>query len=159
MRPHQNLLSHEAGPTSEEDVLDFLGNDSVVGGEARTGQLTGARALMLAVFEDGIRSYLGGGRLAAAEAEAWLRSERRTTPFAFVVLCETFGLDPDAVRQTVRRMKAANVPPHRALPRARGNVRVPGRVCLSRRAWLRRANAARSRRAKGRVRKVRRLGD
>ena len=141
------LLGYDAGPAFEEEGLDVLRLHPVGGGESRTGQLTGAKALMLAVFEDGIRCFLSDAKLVAAEAEAWLRSSRRTWPFAFVVLCETFGLNPEAVRETVRRMKHAHVSSRQALPRARNNVRVPGRVCLSRRAILRR-HASRRRRRK-----------
>ncbi len=98
------------------------------GGESRTGQLTGTRALMLAVLEDGIRSYLGTSKLLVQDAEYWIFSHRRYSPFAFPVVCEILGLNPDAVRRTLRRMKDDNVSPRQAIPRARQNVRVPGRV-------------------------------
>lgn len=83
---------------------------------------------MLAVLEEGIRSYLRGSRAIAHEAEFWILSHRQRSPFAFTVVCEILGLDPDAVRKTLRDMKAANVSPRKALPRARHNVRRPGRV-------------------------------
>jgi hypothetical protein len=88
---------------------------------------------MLAVLEDGIRCFLGRAKLVAEEAELWIRSHRRSSPFAFVVVCETLGLDPDAVRTTVWRMKAEHISPRQAIPRSRNNVRVPGRVHLRKR--------------------------
>ena len=113
---------------AEDDDLNMLLLHPVTGGEPRSGQLTGTRALMLAVLEDGIRSYLGGSRVIAHEAEFWIYSHRRHSPFSFVVVCEMLGLDADAVRKTLRRLKSENVSPRKALPRARHNVRIPGRV-------------------------------
>jgi hypothetical protein len=124
--------AYDAGAHRDDDTLDLLRNP-LRGGEPRTGQLTGTKALMLAVFEDGIRSYLTGRKLIAAEAEDWLNAGKRYSPFSFVVICETFGLDPFAVRTTVKRMKEENRSPGEIIPRVRNNVRVPGRVCLRKR--------------------------
>ena len=117
---------------TEQDELKLLRLQPVTGGESRTGQLTGTKALMLAVLEDGIRCYLGGSRMLAQEAEFWIfQAPRRSqSPFSFSVVCEVLGLDPEAVRSTLKRMKARNVPPRQAVPRARHNVRIPGRVCM-----------------------------
>ncbi len=112
----------------EDDEIDLIRLHPVTGGEPRSGQLTGTKALMLAVLEDGIRSYLGGSKIIAQDAEYWICSHRRQSPFSFVVVCEMLGLDPDAVRSTLKRLKSENVPARRALPRARHNVRIPGRV-------------------------------
>ena len=60
-----------------EDGLDILHWQPVTGGEPRHGQLTGTKALMLAVLEDGIRSYLGTSRIVAQDAEYWIYSHRR----------------------------------------------------------------------------------
>lgn len=111
-----------------DDDLDVLRIGPLSGGEPRSGQLTGTRALMLAVLEDGIRSYLGNSKIIAQDAEHWIFSPRRHSPFAFVVVCEVLGLDPEAVRKTLRAMKEARIPPRKAIPRARHNVRIPGRV-------------------------------
>ena len=79
-------------------------------GEPRgAGQLTGTKALMLAVLEDGIRSYLGSSPVIASEAEYWIYSPRQHSPFGFAVVCEALGLNPDAVRRTIKRMKTTNV--------------------------------------------------
>ena len=137
MDAFDNHLAYDAGAHRDDDTLELLRNP-LTGGESRTSQLTGTKALMLAVFEDGIRSFLGGRRLIAAEAEDWLNSGKRYSPFAFVVICETFGLDPYAVRTTVKRMKEEHRSPGEILPRVRNNVRVPGRVCLRKRRRHRR---------------------
>jgi hypothetical protein len=82
---------------------------------------------MLAVLEEGIRSYLRGSRRVAHEAEFWILSQRQRSPFAFAVVCEMLGLDADAVRTTLQRMKRESLP-RKTLPRARHNVRATGRV-------------------------------
>jgi hypothetical protein len=127
-RSHKRSLARGFGFDADDEDLDLLRLNPVTGGEPRTGQLTGTKALMLAVLEDGIRSYLGGSKIISQEAEFWIYSHRRQSPFSFVVVCEMLALDPDAVRKTLRRMKSENVSPRKALPRARHNVRIPGRV-------------------------------
>jgi len=66
---------------------------------------SGPRALMLAVLEDAVRCIEQGRwrrqffvRRLAAEAEAWVRCERREWPFSFVNICEVLGFDVDAMR-------------------------------------------------------------
>lgn len=127
-RSHKSSLAGNSVFDREGEDLNILRLHPVTGGESRTGQLTGTRALMLAVLEDGIRSFLSGSRLLASEAEFWIYSHRRHSPFSFAVVCEMLGLDPDAVRKTLKRMKSENVSPRKAIPRARHNVRIPGRV-------------------------------
>jgi len=127
-RGNRGSLARRVGFDMDDEDLDLLRLNSVTGGEPRSGQLTGTKALMLAVLEDGIRSYLGGSKIIAQDAEYWIYSHRRQSPFSFVVVCEMLGLDPDAVRKTLKRMKEQNVPARKALPRARHNVRIPGRV-------------------------------
>ena len=121
-------LAHAEGYRTGDEELDLIGLQPLKGGEPRTGQLTGTRALMVAVLEDGIRSYLGGSKLLAQDAEYWIFSQRRHSPFSFMVVCEVLGLDPEAVRKTLKHMKGQNVSPRKAIPRARHNVRIPGRV-------------------------------
>src|SRR5713101_5040445 len=117
-------IDREAG----DDDFALFRLHPVAGGEPRSGQLTGTKALMLAVLEDGIRSYLGASRLIAQDAEYWINSRRQQSPFSFVVVCEMLGLNPQAVRKTLQRLKVQNIPARKALPRARHNVRIPGRV-------------------------------
>jgi len=118
----------------QEDEVGVLLQSPLAGGESRSGQLTGTKALMLAVLEDGIRSFLSGPVLISEEAEHWIRSPRNQSPFSFVVICETLGLDPEAVRARVRQLKQLQISARQAIPRARHNVRIPGRVCARRAA-------------------------
>ena len=102
------------------------------GGESRSAQYTGTKALMLAILEDGIRSYLSPVGRIRNEAEYWVKSGRQRSPFCFTVVCETLGLEPDAVRAALERLRERNVSPRRALGRSRPNVRRAGRL-ISRR--------------------------
>ena len=102
-------------------VLDELA--SLGGGEPRgAAAYTGTKALMLAVLEDGINSYLRGKGRARAEAEHWITTARRRSPFSFEVVCETLGLEPQAVRHALHRMRDTQaIPAHSR--RARPHVR------------------------------------
>ncbi|MBI3786605.1 MAG: hypothetical protein HY270_24715 [Deltaproteobacteria bacterium] len=124
----KRALAQATGFDAEDADLQLAPLQSVIGGESRSGQLTGTKALMLAVLEDGIRSYLGGSSIVAQDAEYWIYSHRRLSPFSFIVVCEILGLDADAVRDTLKRMKDLNLSPRKAFPRTRNNVRIPGRV-------------------------------
>jgi len=84
------------------------------GGEPRWCEHTGTKALMVAVLEGGIRDYCGPAGRKSREAEAWVRSNRRGA-FSFMVVCETLGLEPTAVRQTLVRLKEQFTPPPRRL--------------------------------------------
>lgn len=101
----------------------FLG-----GGEPRSNAISGIKALLLAVLEDGIRSYLSPVKEVRAEAEYWVSSSRARSPFCFVVICETLGLEPTAVRHALERLRAQRVNPGRVLGRTRPNVRRAHRV-------------------------------
>ncbi len=98
------------------------------GGEPRTSALSGIKGLLLAVLEDGIRSYLSPIKEVRIEAEYWVRSSRARSPFSFVVICETLGLEPTAVRHALERLRTQRVTPGRALGRTRPNVRRAHRV-------------------------------
>jgi hypothetical protein len=98
------------------------------GGEPRRDTLSGTKALLLAVLEDGIRSYLSPVDEIRAEAEYWVSSRRARSPFCFVVICETFGLEPSAVRRAIERLRTQRVDPARAIGRTRPNVRRAHRV-------------------------------
>jgi hypothetical protein len=113
--------------------LDLLRITSLGGGESRTTtQYTGTKALMLAILEDGIRSYLSPVGRVRSEAEFWVRSARNRSPFSFHVVCETLGLEPGAVRVALDRLRAKDVSPRRALGRSRPNVRRTGRLVTRR---------------------------
>jgi hypothetical protein len=105
------------------DLPSMLGS-----GEPRVSAYNGTKGLLLAVLEDGIRSYLSPVKEIRAEAEYWVGSARQRSPFCFVVICETLGLEPSAVRGALERMRTQRVNPARAIGRTRPNVRRAHRV-------------------------------
>jgi hypothetical protein len=127
----------EEGPGREVGIgeldLEFMQLTSLGGGEPRTAQYTGTKALMLAILEDGIRSYLSPVGRVRSEAEYWVKAGRQRSPFSFIVVCETLGLEPEAVRVALERLRSRNVSPRRALGRSRPNVRRTGRLVGGRR--------------------------
>ena len=128
-----NRYSGEESPGREVGMgeldLDLLRLTSLGGGESRaSAQYTGTKALMLAILEDGIRSFLSPVGRIRSEAEYWVRAGRQRSPFCFTVVCETLGLEPDAVRAALERLRARNVSPRRAIGRSRPNVRRTGRI-------------------------------
>jgi hypothetical protein len=85
-------------------------------------------ALMLAVLEDGIRSYLSPIERTRMEAEAWIESKRQDLLFSFHVVCQTLGLEPNAVRRALRRLRIKDASPRTTLGRSRPNVRRSARA-------------------------------
>ncbi len=110
-------------PEVEASEPALAGRRVAAAEDRRVADRWGIKALMLAVLEDGISSYFAGDWRARFEAERWIYSSLRHWPFSFVVICETLGLEPDAVRAALRKMRAANshLPP--AIARLRLNVR------------------------------------
>ena len=111
-----------------QDLPNLLALTPVCGGEARVGQPTGIKALMLAVLEDGIRSLLSPMAQIRMEAEFWITSPRRQSPFAFNVVCETLGLDPNAARDAILRLRHQGRGARRPMRRSRPNVHRRGRL-------------------------------
>jgi hypothetical protein len=102
-------------PVSYEDLLPILQPDSpamaspawaVAQTERADAPTTGVRMLMIAVLEEGIQTYLTDRGRAFAEAETWLLSPARRSPFSFQVLCETLNLNAHAVRRELMRKRA-----------------------------------------------------
>lgn len=118
------------GQESTGDVIEEFRRtgSSFIASEKSSGEYTGTKALMLAVLEDAIRCYLGARSAARSEAECWFESSRATWPFSFIVVCQTLGLAPDAVRAAVQRMRAKGLSARDAIPRSRPNVRRTGRL-------------------------------
>ena len=93
------------------------------------GDTSGPRALMLAVLEDALQCIERGrrrrrfhARRLAAEAEAWVRSDRRDWLFSFLNVCDVLGFDPDAIRQ--RLLATRNNTPDAHRGRARASIRI-----------------------------------
>ncbi len=90
-------------------------------GEPHSAPHTGTKALMLAVLEDGIQTYLREDLRPREEAERWVVSRRHGSAFSFVVLCETLGFEPSAVRKALGRLRATKALP-KTIGRSRPNV-------------------------------------
>jgi hypothetical protein len=116
-------MKESYGDFALSDVDSGLDLTSLSGGEPRRAGYTGTKALMQAVLEDGIRSYLQARGRLHEEAEDWISSHQRTSPFAFAVVCETLGLDPSAVRIALRRMRSRSETAHHLTRRTRPTVR------------------------------------
>lgn len=117
-----------AGEAASGFDADFLGLTSIGGGESTRGPYTGIKALMLAVLDNGITCYMSHVSRVRTEAEHWVSSTRTRSPFSFPVVCETLGLEPDAVRAELRRWRESNGSPARALSRRRPNASRAGRT-------------------------------
>jgi hypothetical protein len=105
MDSNQNLNVIGSGFDKMEASGDLLPRQyyDIVGGPRRRD---GARDLMLAVLEDGIRTYVAniGSRTTRQrrlfdEAKAWIDTRGDRTPFSFETICETFDIEPDDLRR------------------------------------------------------------
>jgi len=74
------------------------------------------KALMYAVLKDGIRCFykhVGATRRKyrkmSAEAEEWLMEDTYDYPFSFRVICDTLGIDADALRGRLLQWKDAEL--------------------------------------------------
>jgi hypothetical protein len=74
----------------------------------RAEPASGERRLLLAVLEDGIRTFIKYGRATHGraanlrrEALGWLTAEDRRDVFAFASICETLGIDAARLRRRV----------------------------------------------------------
>jgi hypothetical protein len=109
---------------------DLFGGCSLGGGQSSTEPYTGIKALMLAVLDNGIASYLSSTPRIRAEAEYWINASGRRSPFSFTVVCETLRLEPDAVRAALRRLRDGEGGPIPTIGRRRQNVRRAGRLLM-----------------------------
>jgi hypothetical protein len=101
--------NHDAMVTFEQlqspDIMLPQQYYAVVAG-ARRGD--GTRDLMLAVLEDGIRTYVinkegntAQQRQLFGEVKSWIETRRDRSPFSFETICETFDIAPDALRRRI----------------------------------------------------------
>ena len=94
-------------------LRDLLEADDVVPDEFwksayGSTHLSGERALMWAVFADGIASFRRNAHALSAErqvefndTELWMLSTDRDWPFSFINLCEMFGFSAPGVRRAL----------------------------------------------------------
>ena len=105
------------GTRTPEGLADLFTPDIVLPeqftqGVRRDSYISGEKALMLAVLEDGIRCFQehlrnprSNPRLLSQEAETWIKSVDYDWPFSFNNVCETLGIDPDALRSSLLNWK------------------------------------------------------
>jgi hypothetical protein len=106
------------GDRSPDSLAELFAPDIVLPeqffeGARRDSYISGEKALMLAVLEDGIRCFQehlrnprSNPRLLSREAEEWIRAIDYDWPFSFNNVCETLGIDPSALRAALLTWKA-----------------------------------------------------
>jgi hypothetical protein len=101
----------DARELAEPVLKELLGATAVLPEQFETqgrAHPCGERALMWAVFADGIECYRRNAHPTSVqqgiefeEARRWVWSTDWDWPFSFVNLCEAFGFDPAGVRQAL----------------------------------------------------------
>ena len=119
----------DARDYTEPVLQELLGADAVLPEQfwkthEDSTHRSGERALMWAVFADGIESYRRNAhatsaerRLEFLEAESWILGTDWEWPFSFVNLCEAFGFNPAGVRRSLVRWRSERT--HEAFRRQR----------------------------------------
>jgi hypothetical protein len=102
---------------------DTLLGDQYFANFRRKTFLEPEKSLMLAVFEDGIRSFQenfraesGKKRLLFEEAERWLSSDDSDWPFSFASACAHLDFDPGYIRRGLRNWLEREQDPARKQP-------------------------------------------
>ena len=108
---------------SEETIRRGVEGVELGGGECRSADYVGVKALMVAMLDEAASSLLGKLPKLRTDAEFWINSRSRRSPFAFVVVCETLGLEPSAMRRRLLEAKDRGVPVRRFLGRPRKNAK------------------------------------
>jgi hypothetical protein len=110
----------EAGPKDSATPFgpDVILPEQFYDQSAGIEQVSGERALMLAVLEDGIRCFQEHlrnprvrPRLLARQAEKWIRSDDWEWPFSFNNVCESLSLNPDSLRVELLNPRSMDAPP------------------------------------------------
>lgn len=112
------------GDRTPESLADLFAPDIVLPeqffqGARRDSYISGEKALMLAVLEDGIRCFQehlrnprSNPRLLSREAERWIRATDYEWPFSFTNVCETLGINPSALRSALLCWKSKRLDEH-----------------------------------------------
>ena len=107
------MHDHPVEILSELFAPEIILPEQVLQGFRRDSYISGEKALMLAVLEDGIRCFQehltnprSNPRLLSKQAEEWIRAADYEWPFSFANVCETLGIDPDALRSALLKWKA-----------------------------------------------------
>jgi hypothetical protein len=99
--------------SGHDKILETLHDDPVLRFEYYALQtrnvLDGERALMFAVLVDALDTYVKtrnakGHRKRAEfnEVDGWIRSRTTSSPFSFETICDSLGLNPDAIRFSLK---------------------------------------------------------
>jgi hypothetical protein len=99
--------------SGHDKILETLHDDPVLRFEYYALQtrnvLDGERALMFAVLVDALDTYVKtrnakGHRKRAEfnEVDGWIRSRATSSPFSFENICDSLGLNPDAIRFSLK---------------------------------------------------------
>jgi len=98
-------------------------------------QISGEKALMLAVLEDGIRCFQEHlknprvrPRLLARQAEKWIRSADWDWPFSFNNVCESLALNPECLRMRLLSPREHGEPAPKPRPSSHRVYRLTPRV-------------------------------
>jgi hypothetical protein len=113
--PHTSILSRSRANTAPF-MPDAIAVEDYLPARAAT-ELSGARALLLAVIEGAVDDVQKYGRwrerkagALARDALAWIESDA-TDPYTFLFTCDVLGLEPSCIRAGVRRSLAPPLPP------------------------------------------------
>lgn len=90
------------------DPVSRFQHEKVHGVQATSADDQALRALMLAVLEDAIACFESTKANLIQEAEEWINSNDDGI-FSFNNVCETLGLDPEALRKGLKRWKAKQI--------------------------------------------------
>ena len=109
-------------PSRDPDALadlftpDIILPEQFFDGARRDSYISGEKALMLAVLEDGIRCFQehlrnprSNPRLLSQQAEQWIRAVDYEWPFSFQNVCETLGINPESLRGALLAWKATRL--------------------------------------------------
>jgi hypothetical protein len=90
-------------------------------GARRDSYISGEKALMLAILEDGIRCFQehlrnprSNPRLLSQQAEEWICAVDYEWPFSFVNVCESLGVNAEALRSALVAWKTKQLADRKA---------------------------------------------
>ena len=113
VNPAENGRDRTPESLAELFAPDIVLPEQFFEGARRDSYISGEKALMLAVLEDGIRCFQehltnprSNPRLLSKQAEDWIRAVDYEWPFSFNNVCETLGIDPEALREKLLTWKA-----------------------------------------------------
>jgi hypothetical protein len=113
VNPAENGRDRTPESLAELFAPDIVLPEQFFEGARRDSYISGEKALMLAVLEDGIRCFQehlrnprSNPRLLSQQAEEWIRAVDYEWPFSFNNVCETLGIDPSALRSCLLAWKA-----------------------------------------------------